>query len=554
MGASMSSNAASAVTNVTNSISQSTTADTTQVNRINNQANFDNCTIIADNFQLKQLAETTISNTQILKAKQNNSIQNKIAQKLAQEALSKIGSLGIGYASASNDVNVMANASTTVIDAMAASAQQLSYVNNIVDCNKSTISANNIFINQGASSNFLSDQILDNDQIVNLINDIDQDVSQKAKSSVSGILDMLFLIIIAVSILMFSSSSALSSRSVVIVVVFTFIILTILLFIHMYIKQIPPFFSKPNECVYGSNIGGCNEQCVNLHTQVMYIKSPPLRYSYDIIKVSNSVNMLDMVISYVSDSNPINGGYNKANYIDFEDTKNKGKWVFDTFYDKYGLGNNIEQLPNPLTLTYLGDSTNYIIPNAFKQGYDGINCTPSIVKTCKSSYDQVKNCDVVNNVPCQTSTNNDDPGEILAMANFSDWTEYLHKGDEEEQKRRILHARFVLSMKLDFPCNIYIYKNNELVSFVDENSDIITGIAKDHTDTCLRFSGFSAPSSFINRIPNGGGSLSGNIGFCNTNSYKFQKFMKKAGIWIVLFVIFLIIVYVILRGLRTNVN
>jgi hypothetical protein len=544
MGAAASSNAVSAVTNVTNSVSQSTTADSDQVNSVTQDIIIDQCDISAkNNIDFGQVAKTSVKNSQILKAIQNSSIQNKIAQKLAQEATSKIGSLGIGYASASNDVNTMANATTTISDAMSATCNQLNYQNNSFTCYKSSLSANNIFINQNASSEFLSNQVLDNDQVTTLINDVSQDVSQKASATVEGILGMIFLIIIAISLLGFSFAS---SKSVVLIVLFSLIMLTILIFVFMYIKETPPFFSKPNECVYGSTIGGCNKPCVDMKKNTMYIKKSPLRYNFSIIKSSSGViNMLDMTISALSQSHPINGGYNKASYLEFED---KGRWNFDSYYTEYN-DPDVPQLPNPLTLP---EENCFLIPKEYRVGDNSSSCTPSIINSCVDEGSVNTNCPT-DNVSCETcQSDDDDPGVILAIPNMTAWTSYLNTGDRNIDRKRQLHARFVFSMYLGFPCNIYI-DDDELVSYVNEKNEIVVDKAKNHKDKCLKFNIQNVPtgSNFINGITSGG-SLVGNVGYCNTNAYKFQKFMRKAGIWLILFIMFIIILYTIIRSLRKS--
>lgn len=550
MGAAQSKNIANAITNVTNSISQSTTADTNQVNNMQQDTVLRDCQIKAqDTFEINQIANTSVQNSQILKAIANSSIQNKIAQKLAQEALSQVGALGIGYSDASNEVNTTANASTTISNAMATTCNQMNYTGQHIVCNRSTIEAKNIFLNQGASSNFISSQVLDNKQVVNLVNDISQDVSQKASAKVSGILGMIVLILFLLVILGLSTTTGiLSSPPVIILTVFILLVVTTMIFVYMYIKKTPPFFSTPNDCVYGSSLGGCDETCVDMKQKSIPIKNSPLKYNYPILPTGTDAskgNLLMMAISSLSEVSgfQLNGAYNQNTLTYFEDSQNPGKWAFDTFYTLFG----VPQLPNPLTV---GNGC-YLIPSSYRLGDSRAYCTPTVIMSASldGTSSNPQNCPSVN-VKCEECQGDEDNGLRLAFLNMDDWRPYLESGDNEKQRKAALHARFVLSQFLNLPCNIYIFED-ELIKLVDSKGNIIVGKASEHQDKCLRFTGFDAPRSYLDGIISGG-FLVGNVGVCNTNSYKFQNFMRKIGIWLLMLIIIAVITYIIVHGLRKN--
>ena len=110
MGAAISSNTASAITNVLNYVQQSTNTNTNAVSSIQDNVNFNNCYIdLTGDFSIETAATVSQTANQIVSAAQNTTLQNDIVQKMLQEATSKVGSLGIGYAEATNATSQLCN-------------------------------------------------------------------------------------------------------------------------------------------------------------------------------------------------------------------------------------------------------------------------------------------------------------------------------------------------------------------------------------------------------------------------------------------------------------
>ena len=76
MGASQSSNVASAVANVTNDIANKTTANTQQAAQITQRITTNGCIINADNYTAVESANTVQSNTQLTTALQKADVTN----------------------------------------------------------------------------------------------------------------------------------------------------------------------------------------------------------------------------------------------------------------------------------------------------------------------------------------------------------------------------------------------------------------------------------------------------------------------------------------------
>ena len=131
MGASVSQNIASAVSDTTNYISNSTTADASQVNNIENQTVIKDCFIdLTGDFNVKNATTVVQKSIQIAKAQQNSSVNNVIQQKMLQNALSKVGSMGIGFADANNNISEFVNNSNTVENAVSTVVDQYQSTNN----------------------------------------------------------------------------------------------------------------------------------------------------------------------------------------------------------------------------------------------------------------------------------------------------------------------------------------------------------------------------------------------------------------------------------------
>ena len=214
MGAAESSNVSTAITNVSNYVSNSTTANTEQANEIAESTVLNNCLVqLNGDFNVNASAKLLQQNTQIVKSLQNANVVNNIQQQMQQQATSNVGFMGIGYADAHNASNLLSNSTNTVTNAVNANANQYSNTTQKFDCSRSTIIANNVNIDFTSNSDFISSQTLDNTQVANLVNDVSQKVSQKATATVEGISLFLLIIVLLVIAVLYIIYKAVSKNS-----------------------------------------------------------------------------------------------------------------------------------------------------------------------------------------------------------------------------------------------------------------------------------------------------------------------------------------------------
>ena len=514
MGVSHSSNVSNAIASVTNDIGQQTTANTQQANNISQKITNNNCTIITKNYTADESGKTMQSNSQLSKAIQKSDVQNNIQQKLLQQASSTVGSMGLGYADANNTANMFVNSSTTIIDAMNTSCSQFSNINQSWTCDRSTIIADNVNINLGSTSDFLSQQVLDNNQVANVINDITQTADQKATASVEGLTGFLIGIALIIAALGYSVAKPLTTGSFKIIIAVVLIVILCVILAFMYVKKTPPFFNDDNECIPNDNIENCN-QCINLDNKKLQLKSPPLRYIYDLTSLTSQsksgANLLQMVISSIK--NRQNGGYNKK-IADILNTKLIS-------YNKYGFD------PLPDILSY--DKNNlHNIPEEYLTTGTGINlsmCTPgSLQKNIVGSNTEFIKCPSIGTINDPAPANYDDE-LIMASLNDDAWNNY----------KTPHFARYVLCDMLSIiPLNTFI-DQEEIVNIIDKDGNKKTGKAKDFLEYSYRFITTESTDFKLALVKNG--QLSGLVGICNNNNYKLHHFVRTWGVAIIIILI-----------------
>jgi hypothetical protein len=201
MGASQSSNVAKSIADVSNKISDETSANANQVNNISNNVSFQNCTVNGKKLQINENATNIQKSKQIATSIQNSNVQNDIQQELLQKASSTVGSLGIGYADSNNSASMFVNASTDIIQSIETTCGQLNNELNSFTCDNSTINVDDILISLGTSNTFLSDQTVQNQQIADISNKISQKADQTATSTVEGLTGTLIAIAIIIAAL-----------------------------------------------------------------------------------------------------------------------------------------------------------------------------------------------------------------------------------------------------------------------------------------------------------------------------------------------------------------
>lgn len=559
MGASHSSNVANAISDVTNYVTNSTVAGTQQVQEITQKITLDNCTIKASgNVTIAESANTGAVNTQIVKAINNNSLLNNIAQKMMQSAKSKVGTLGIGYADANNTTNETVDTTNQVINAMKTSAEQFSNTSQNETCINSTIEAANVAFTTNSASQYLSEQTLDQNNITDIVNQIQQTADQKATATVEGLGMLAFLLIIAFAVIVWALTKPLDTKAAKSVVGIGMVALTVILVSLAYIKNLPPLFAEPSNCINGSNMG-CSKECVNKSSQSIRLNAPPLKYKYDLIPGGHGTsNLLQMAIAANAGDNPKNGGYtiqtmnNTSSVVTMMNAK-----VQSESLDLTALP---ELLYNPSSTT----GQYYQIPPQYDptQSSQAISCTPKILQVGGNETDVNRCPDNMSPTYWSAGMMTTSAPDGLAQLNDDAWANYINTAKSAGRVQDLLYARFVLAkLAGQNIIDLHIYVNDEeFVEYLDENSNVKIEQAK--KVNAMPPSGDFDPKHNIYKFTpdqicsweygcDSGGSLNGQIGVCNTSQNKFNEFMHKIGSWIMLFII-LIAVGLLIRSIRKN--
>lgn len=562
MGAAQTSNVSNAVTNLSNFVSNSTTANANQVSEIAQSTVIDDCTIqLSGDFNVNSSASLMETNNQIVGSQQDANLSNNIQQQMLQEATSKVGFAGIGFANANNSSNELINSTTQITNSMNVSANQYSNVDQNFTCQRSTIIADNMNIGFYSNSDFLSSQTLNNTQTAKIVNDITQKVTQKATATVEGIGGLLLALLLILAVIIYGLGKPLSSGAGKVAVGISLVVLLAGIVVTMYLRNTSPFFSEPSNCINHSAIGmGTGSDipdCTDMTDQKINLGSPPIKYIYPILPgvySQSGGNLVQMAIAQASgqsksDSGP-NGGYRADTFLNLASKIAQ----YDTLATKLGIDN----IPNPLTIpTPDQTKTNlpyYAIPVEFIGSIgasgNGSLCTPGCARVGTES-------DILNDfTQCLTQSGNGEPYYGLsfkpstwdnnslwtsvpiagvANLNIDEWKTYVGDGSDD---KKMLFARFVLC---DIIGNIDLHhwvNENELVKFIDDDNNVYMDTAANliqngHQNDIYFYHPNSSTKSWASGA-SGSGYIQGKIGFLNNRQYKFEKFMKKYGVWILL--------------------
>lgn len=585
MGAARSRNSAEAITNISNFIDNSTKANTNAVSKIVQETNINGCTIqLGENFDVNSSATLAQKNNQILSAKQDTNVKNNVQQQMLQQSQSKVGSLGIGFASANNSSSQLVNSTNTILNAMNSACNQYSSVDQQFNCDDTFIQAKNLKIGFNSTVEFLSNQTLNNEQVANITNDISQITSQKASATVEGIGGFLFMLLLAIAAIVYALMKPLSSGSVKVLVGSIVLVGVISVIIIMFIKEQPPFFGYENECINNSQMGrgekdGIVPECVNIEKKKIHLSQPVMKYNYAILPSDMSQsggNLLQMAIAAKAGQTIISGmgvnsGYNALTHKNLELSLSgleKGK-EYRTYAERIL---KIPMVPNPLVILKTQTEKGYAIP----VNYGGIKISPQSSETdkniCTPGTVQVgdnqsagkadlKNCprflkpEAFDNIDIvETNLEN-----IVANLNIKQWTDWMNmtgsypagqqgyvSNKDDERTVRSLFARFVLS---DLIGNIdlhYYVHPKEIVKFRDKFNNIVVGKAETILETndkdIYLYHPYSFPGSWSNGC-SGPGYIHGYAGVVNDNSTKFEQNMKNIGLYIFLGFICLIFLF-----------
>jgi len=571
MGAANSNNSTDLITNVTSSISMDTSNNAAQAIINNQQINLDDCTIkAAGNVNIQQMANTLQQSRQINKSIQNATVANDIAQKVAQEATSKVGALGIGIADANNSVYAAVNASSDIKQALNNATNQYSNIGNTFNCTRSTIiSGKDIGITQKSTASTLANQVLDGQQEAEINNKISQSVTQKASATVEGLGGLLIAIAMIIAALGYSIAKPLTSGSFKIIIIVVLLVLLVIMTAFLYIRKAPPFFADSPRCqgqgVIDASLG-CDDACVKVSEGVVNLKGPPTKYTFATTgkgseSVGEDVNLARQVINIRKTEGTNNGGYTEENRKKIESqiatlTKKLNGMGIKTKWQSNG-GTLI--VPNPLGQYKDVKNTvvQFAIPAPYLMGKDPNNairgmCTPGAITTvnppdegtsCGSKttpWASVADCPDKGVVSCSTlpiaapspSPSPTPDTEIVAVYNDADFSAFSTAAEDTPGDWDVLRFCYVHLINnagvSPFIANNYGIKDTDLV----ENGDTIAQL-KDAAGWGYKFTPSDGSYPKEAGITNGG-KLEGQFGFCNTQQYKINSFMQGAGKWIVI--------------------
>lgn len=564
MGAAQTRNSSEVIANISNFVDSSTTVNSNAVNNVRNSIALYECSLKAkQDVNIETVSKSVQKNNQIVKAKQDANLNNNIQQKILQESLSKVGSLGIGFASASNSTTVIANASNEIINAMNVSSNQYSTVNNSFNCNNSTILAKNINIAFESYGSFLSEQTLKNDQVAAITNEISQSVQQKATAEVEGISGMLILLLIVIAVLIYVVMKPLSSGGGKIIVGVLMCFLITIVLIGMYIRGTPPFFEYPDECINNSSLGRGSSSCTDYSQRKIKLSGSPIKYLYGITPFDRSqpgANLVQMSIAAKSGqlkSSGINGGYRGDTFLNLQTALAN--------YAQYAQDLNIPMIPNPLVVpqkTADNVINYYLIPGEYSGNSSEVKnnsiCTPGTIQVEIDSKEKtLSKCPQFAAPEAFTTTTNLGNGSnIVANLNNSKWQEYINmtgeffpspnfQGDDEALVRS-LFARFVLC---DIIGNIdlhYYISENEYIKFLDNNNNTVVKLARnaisENSKDVYMYHPYSLSGSPSDGIVSTG-YIDGYVGYVNNNKYRYQVFMTKIGVYICIGIIAFILLF-----------
>jgi len=259
MGASQSSNVTNVATNIANTIQNSTSINLTQQNAQQNVIAINpGCNINAKSLSLKIQATTKLRQDQVSNVSGQSSLKNNIAQSAIQSATSKVGSLGIGYASASNAVNMLCNATNTVVNTVDTKQNQMSTQTNSITCSDSNINIRGaVNMTISSASDMTQKLALSNSNVTDISNTVSQSVKQTASATVEGIAGALIAIAILIVAIGWSFGEVATSATSFLKPLITIGVAILIAFIIFlaWFNSWGPFFSKLTPCSTATQIG-----------------------------------------------------------------------------------------------------------------------------------------------------------------------------------------------------------------------------------------------------------------------------------------------------------
>ena len=565
MGAATSSNSTDLITNVASSIIQETANANSSSLISNNKIRLNHCDInVGGNLDLNQSANTIQKASQLNKSIQNAAVANNIAQKVAQEAASKVGSLGLGYASANNSVYASVNATSEIKSAISNTLDQFTDTGNVIDCNSSTIDVvKNMSINQGITSKNIANQVLDTDQVAKINNDISQSVKQKATATVEGLAGFLIALALVIASLGYSIAKPLTTGSAKIIIIMVLIVVLFVITLLMYIRKVPPLFQDMPLCASYQDIKTCDEECIDQKIQSVRVKNPPLKYIFSIFDGKDKIDLSRQLVQvYNQNTNQNNAGYNdKIRQLIDQDIQTSIKNIGNVASLSSGVS-----VPNPLV------TSKYLIPEQFMIPSDSSNhqqglCNPGQVdkiiyySDCSSLDPSTYKCPSSGSseISCKylvSASGDDDPSTVLATYNSD---EYDKLSSQNLTTTDWDYIRFVyvdiINRKSNnvFISNHYAINDDDLVQTIETGSN--SGVMK-LKDAITQSKGYQfIPDSDYKTYYTGSnvsGSIKGMFGYCNSREYKVSKFMRSKGKWILGAILFIVFGFLIFNAYKSK--
>lgn len=545
MGAAQSSNVANATTQITDYVQNSAEVDNSQIQNIEQNINLKGCEIIASgNVNITSLATTVAENHQLNQALNNTSINNQIQQKMLQAASSTVGSMGVGYADASNSASMYANSSSTIVNTTKNVSEQVANIDQNFTCEGSYIKGRNITIALDTDSHDISEQILKAQDVNDIVNQVSQSIEQKATAKVEGLVGFILALAVLLGSLGYAVAKPLSSGSMKIVMVVIVLLVVGGLMAFMYIKKTPPFFSDNNVCNPHSNLGGnCSSNCINQTKQTISIDGAPLRYTLALPGGQQGAGTtgdllgtaIAGVVNSINSGKPVdNQGYNMLAKTQVE---NRLSSIVNSLEKSCPDAIPNEPLPELMINPYTDDSQKgYGIPPQYKYGAGDGSCTPSSIQV-KGSFtprEGLKNCPTIvsSNTPGVNLVDiSDTPEQVIANINDDAWKQYCTDPSIplEELKKRQMFARFVLGRLSSPDMDMTVYTDpNEIISYLDSNGNTVYSIASADPNNSYHFQPSGSAFSMLDSNMSGG-KVVGIFGVCNDRTYKLHQIGIKAG-------------------------
>lgn len=557
MGSAQTKNTTDLVTDVTSQIMQDTQNSYNSDMVSNNNIHFGKCDIKVDgNFNIKQTAETLQKAVQLNKSMENAAVSNNIAQKIAQEAASKVGSLGIGYADAENSVYAAVNASSTIQQALNNTLNQFSDTQNAVTCDDSTIDVLGDFnISQGLSSENIGSQVLQGNQLAKINNDISQSVTQKASATVEGLAGVLIAIALIIAALGYSIAKPLSSGSFKIIIMVVLLVVIVVIVLLLYLDKAPPFFSDLPLCAKNDDgLATCDAECIDEKMNTVYIKNPPMKYTFQIVGAKDNLDLARLVIQSFN-NNKNNQGYNAIIKQDIDKAITESLAKFKNLGSKFTPpAKNADGGYDfsPLIVPKNSDNKFLTIPDQYLLQTDTKSklgsCTPGAIDSitsggkCSSASKDDINCS--SSLVCENLLDTAETVSDTTLAVYNDFSEKITDANQWD------YIRFIFidiindkgTDKNRYVSNNYAINDTDLVQDGSGNVQILEDAIKNNSLGVFKF----IPDNLYtpkNKAASGGGQVTGMFGYCNSRQYKLDKFMQNIGKWILIVIAILIFGY-----------